>query len=479
MATIIADIRDGILSHLSAGYEVAQWRDGQDNGQRSRTATKWVIKETSFVGVPADGTARTRNDRASINRQIRELGRRAGVPVTVTDDLVDRNATVSEARSALAFEMVERSRMPIRTAIQNDYTDPAFQTRALSDALYGKLTGIAPSGRGGELVHRSLIDLMEMHLRSQGVHLRNTVPTEVFQAAMMTRAGMHSTSDFPIVLADTMNRRLGQLFKAAESGASAIAAPGTARDFRPITEVRTTSFPSLEKVEAETGEVKWGSLDEEGETLAIASYARGISLSFQVIVNDDLTAIDRAVRDVAFATAQLKAKLIVAALGAVLKDGKATFHEDHGNLAYASGDIAAPGETTLSAGRLAMEKQTPPGSDEPLGLTPAILLVPSELRTAGEKLLASINPTASDAVNVFAGRLQLAVEPRLKTAGEWYLFAAPGTYPVIRFLTLAGYDAPRFETEQMFKHLGVSYRTHWHVGAGPIDWRGAWKNPGA
>ena len=29
---------------------------------------------------------------------------------------------------------------------------------------------------------------------------------------------------------------------------------------------------------------------------------------------------------------------------------------------------------------------------------------------------------------------------------QWFLFAAPGTYPVIRFLTLAGFEGPRFET---------------------------------
>jgi hypothetical protein len=277
------------------------------------------------------------------------------------------------------------------------------------------------------------------------------------------------------VLADTMNRRLGELFKAAESGASAIVATGTARDFRPITEARLTSFPSLEPV-GEGGEISWGSMDEEGEVLAIASYARAIGVTFQVMVNDDLGAIDRAIRDTAFATAQLKAKLIVAALAAKLADGKVLFHADHGNLASAG---AAIGETTLSDGRVAMQRQTPPGSDEPLGINPAILLVAPEKQVAAEKMVAAINPASSSDVNVFSGKLQVAVEPRLATDTEWYLFAAPGTYPVLRFLTLAGYDAPAFETEQEFNRLGTSYRVHWHCGAGSTDYRGAWKNPGA
>jgi phage major head subunit gpT-like protein len=250
---------------------------------------------------------------------------------------------------------------------------------------------------------------------------------EVYRAAMLTRqtgGGLHTTSDFPILLADTMNRRLGELFRAAQSGASAIIATGTARDFRPVTEARLTSFPSMEPV-GEAGEIKWGSLTEEGELLALASFARAIAVSFQVMANDDLGAIDRSIRDVAFSAAQTKARLIVAALSASLSDGKALFHADHKNLA-ATG--AAPDETSLSEGRTAMLKQTPPGSSEPLGLSPSILLVPAELQTTAEKLVASITPPTTADVNVFSGKLQVAVEPRLATDAEWYLFASPGTY---------------------------------------------------
>lgn len=315
---------------------------------------------------------------------------------------------------------------------------------------------------------------MEHHARVTGLPLRSTNPAEIYATVMQTRGGMMTTDDFPTVLANTMGRRLGELFRAAESGASAIVATGTVNDFRPITEARTTSFPSLEPVN-QSGEIKWGALDEEGEPLAIASFARGITVSFQVAVNDDLGAIDRAIRDTGFAAAMLKAKLIVAALGATMGDTKALFHADHKNLATSG---AGPDETTLSAGRLAMMKQTPPGSTEPLGLSPAILLVPGELQTASEKLVAAINPSSSDDVNVFTGKLQVAVEPRLPDGKQWFLFCAPGTYPVIRFVTLAGFEGPRFETSQEFSRLGTSYRVHWHCGAGPVDHRGAWKNAG-
>ena len=88
-----------MIQHLSIGYEVAQWRDGTDaNGTRTRTAVKWTIREASFVAIPADRTAHTRNapgSRASINRAIRELcSRRASA--SVADDLIDHEASVED-----------------------------------------------------------------------------------------------------------------------------------------------------------------------------------------------------------------------------------------------------------------------------------------------------------------------------------------------------------------------------------------------
>jgi hypothetical protein len=477
LAGVINDIRDGILSNYSIGYSVSEWATGEANGRRQRIARKWKPVEVSVVAVPADHRARTRQGetgRIAINREIRALGRQCQVTDATVNDLIDREATLEEARSACLEHMQTRSRLEVRVGQEN--TSPEAHAAVTRDVLYARMTGTTPSERARPFMHRSVIDLMAHHLRVSGVSLRSEAPQEVYHAAMQTRAaGLHTTSDFSVAMADTMNRRLGELFRAAESGASAIVTTGTARDFRPITEARMTSFPSLEPL-SEAGEIKWGTMDEEGETLAIASYARAIGVTFQVIVNDDLGAIDRSIRDVAFATAQLKAKLVIAALAAKLADGKALFHADHKNLADTGAGID---ETSLDEARVAMMRQTPPGSTEPLGIVPTILLVPPELQIAAEKMVAAINPASSENVNVFAGKLQVAVEARLADDAQWFLFASPGAYPAVRFLTLAGYEAPAFETSEEFTRLGTSYRVHWHVGAGPTDFRGAWMNSGA
>ena len=192
-----------------------------------------------------------------------------------------------------------------------------------------------------------------------------------------------------------------------------------------MTAGRMSSFPSLELV-PEGADITFGTLAETGETMAVASYARAIAVSFQLLVNDDLDAIGRSVRDVAFAAQELKSKLILAALAATMSDGLALFHATHGNLA-ATG--APPDVPTLFAARLAMRKQRALDATTPLGISPAIFLVPPELETAADTLVATINRVDPSTVNPFMGKLAVAVEPRLTNATAWYLFAPVSTFP--------------------------------------------------
>jgi hypothetical protein len=158
--------------------------------------------------VAADPNARTRSrelapgSRAAVNRQIRELARRAGVSATVVEDLVDREATIEDARGAIFDSMLTRGSPIIRASVGHAYADPDLQVRAIGDVLYARLAGVAPQGAARELAHRSLIDIMGHYLRTVGVPLRSQDPAAVFEAAMTTRAaGLHTTSDFPIVTA--------------------------------------------------------------------------------------------------------------------------------------------------------------------------------------------------------------------------------------------------------------------------------------
>src|ERR1051325_2197122 len=54
------DVCAGIIRAVSVGYTVERWRDGREDGRRTRTAVEWTPKELSLVAIPADAGATVR-----------------------------------------------------------------------------------------------------------------------------------------------------------------------------------------------------------------------------------------------------------------------------------------------------------------------------------------------------------------------------------------------------------------------------------
>ena len=74
------------------------------------------------------------NNRAAINRQIRSLAARAGVVSTVIDDLIDREASLDDARNALFDNLLSRGAAALRAAPPASTDDPAVFVRAAGEA---------------------------------------------------------------------------------------------------------------------------------------------------------------------------------------------------------------------------------------------------------------------------------------------------------------------------------------------------------
>ena len=160
--------------------------------------------------------------------------------------------------------------------------------------------------------------------------------------------------------------------------------------------------------------------------------------------------------------------------GPIMKDTKALFHADHGNINAVTG--TAPSETTLSAARLAMRKQTGL-SGGLIDVTPFAVLIPSDMETATEKLLTTIRAITISDVNVFA-TLRLIVEPRLLNPKAWFVVANPASVDGLEYAYLAGATGPQVESQAGFKVDGVEIRVRLDFGAGFIELRGWYRNKG-
>lgn len=485
---VLADIGDGTLRGLSIGYGVAEWKDGREGARRIRTATRWTPVEVSIVPVPADAGAHFRNGdplmpddnpqvltRAETNAEIRAIATTAGLTRDWADAQIDAEATPEAAREAAFAAMRQRSAdtstRNTRAEITLDHTDPAVIATRAGEALYARShPGHEISAQGRQYAHMTIPDLARDCLRRSGIATSGLAAETV-----LTRA-LHSTSDFPLILGDAVNREMRAAYNAAPSGVRQVAKQSTARDFRTKRKLTLGDAPALEKVQ-EGGEFKHGTIDESQETYRIETFGKIIGITRQVMVNDDLGAFTDLPRRMGVAARAFENDTLAAMVMAnpALSDGKAVFHADHGNIQVSEelppNDTLAMSAETLSTARLAMRRQTGLGGLL-IDVTPRFVLVPPELETTAEKLLAEIAATRTEDVNPF-GKLVLLVEPRLSVAKRWYVVADPASAEGLEYAYLEGAPGPQIETRAGFEVDGVQTRIRLDFGAGWTDHR-AW-----
>ena len=479
LAAVVRDIGDGVLRCLSVGYSVEQWADGSRDGKRTRTATKWTPREVSFVAVPADRNAHTRsfnmqtNERPTINRHIRELAARAGCATSITDDLIDRSATIEEARSAILDDLLRRGSVAISPARQADqtYESPDFFRASVADALYTRIDPKSkPTEHARQFCGLSLAEIGRLTLQ------RNGISTAGLGAdAIITRA-LNSTSDYPAVLANVLDKSLRTAYEAAPSGLKEVARQTTNVDFRAKLRIMLDSTGITLEPTTESGEFRYGSMVDASEAYAVSTYGKIFGITRQVIINDDLNAFGDISRRLGSAAAQFEAKFLSDLLIAnptMKEDGNPLFCSAHGNIAQTG---AAPSVDTLSAARLAMRQQTGQGGGL-INVVPRVLVVGPDLETDAEKLIAEIRPVTVDTVNPFSKLTKLVVEPRLPPYG-WYVVADAAEVDGLEYAYLASSPGPQMETRVGFEVDGLEARVRLDFGGGFVDWRGWYYNPG-
>ena len=308
LAPIVRDISDGVIRHLSVGYSVEQWMDGTAGGKRTRTAAKWTPREVSFVAVPADRNAHTRNDsmneRVTINRQIRELASRAGVTAAITNEIIDRQLTVEEARQIVLDDVIRRGSIAIMPS-RPSFDDPAFFRDAVTDALY---TRIAPSHKPSEAARQyvgmSLVEIARLTLQRSGVSTAGLGPDSLITRAL---EGAGTTSDYANIMANVLDKSLRVAYESAPSGLKEVARQTTAADFRSKMRVLLDSTGMTLEAVNEAGEFKSGSMIDAAESYAVSTFGKIFSITRKLIVNDDLNAMGDISRRLGIAAAQFEA----------------------------------------------------------------------------------------------------------------------------------------------------------------------------
>lgn len=293
---------------------------------------------------------------------------------------------------------------------------------------------------------------------------------------------MHSTSDFPNLLSNAVNKSLLDLYQQVESPLKQISRRNDRGDFKSGSIINLGQFPPLLEV-LETGEVSYGSIGESAETWALKSYGRIFALSFKALTNDDLSGLGDWARMAAITSAQAESDLLFALLsanayaGATMSDGAALFHTSHANLAGTPGDISI---TTLGAAVAGLRKQVGLGSTTPLGIVPAYMLVgPGKEMVAKQTLSSAVVPNTQSSANPWVGSIVVLIEPRYLARNDWSVWGSPSLWPCLEYGYLAGTGGPVVVTREGFENFGIECRVALHFGCGVVDFRGAQRNAGA
>jgi HK97 family phage prohead protease len=483
LAGIRRDIETGILDSLSFGFTVPKWREFSEGGTRVREAEQVVVHEVSFVPIGADPQAKTRSEESmeqQTQEQIRSIATAVGVAAPFADDLIQRKVTLDDARTAIIQEAARNvpqidNRAPATVTREQA---PDDLTRAAGEALYCRIDPtFKPTDQARPFVGRRLADVARELLRQRGL---NTFGSD---AEIITRA-LNTTSDLANVVGVFANKIAAQAYQVAPSGLKAVCKRGASHpDFRGRNIIRRGELPTLEKVN-EHGEFKRGSVLDDRQTYAVATYGKVFGMSRQLLIDDDLGLLADIASGWGIAAMEFENQTLVSLLtansgaGPTLADTKAMFHTAHGNLAGAG---AAISDTAFGAARLALRSMKGLNGTIPINATPKYLVVPAALETTAEKYLAPFYPNTPASVNPFTGAMALVVDPRLDavSATRWYVFADPAVLPVIEYAYLAGFEGVQVEARLGFDVDGVEIRARLDFGAGGIDFRGAYSNPGA
>lgn len=397
------------------------------------------------------------------------------------DNLINSGATADAARSAI-FTHLQTNQVLIRGQHANisHGADEADKVRsAMSIAIEHRVNPKTELKEGAQDFRgMTMLELGKDCLERAGVKTRGMSRVAVAQAALnITRSvGMNSTSDFPVILGNTINRSLRSEYAVQPRTFTGWASQGVAQDFRDMTRAALGDFDDFQEVK-EGGEYEYGTVGEEAEKYHVVKYGRLIAYTWEMMINDDLGAFQRIPRKIASAAARKQSDLVYAILtgNPQMSDNTALFHANHNNLATA----AAIGIDSIGLMRKLFRDQTGIDKKDALNLTPEYLITGS----ANEQLAlqyTSTNFTANVAgnVNVWAGLTKPIIEPRIKDKA-WFFAASPGVIDTVEYSFLEG-EGELFTTQREgFEVDGVEIKARMVFGCKALDFRGLAKNPGA
>lgn len=417
-------------------------------------------------------------------REIRGVVRLSPCPFengeAMADSLIRSGASVDAAKQKVWDALAARSEATaIDTTPPVAYGNPVAYggygsqfLAAASDALAARMGAVPESTHPAarDFQDTSLTGMAAMCLNAAGRSTLGVSRTKLVQMAM-------TTSDFPDLLSGTANKSLTTRFEAMAEDHRQFCESANLPDFKPASAVNVSLLPGL-LLKPEAAEIQYGALSDGAETYKLATYARGLSLSREAIINDDLQAFSSLIAAAANASARLERDLVfnVLTTNAAMSDSVALFHATHGNLT----DVADIDVAWLNAARVLMRQQKDSNGGYVM-TKPRFIICPVGLEGDAEALVASLTYRPSTDTEISTPKwvkgLAIVSDPRLDavSAQTWYLLSDPTVAPTIRLGYLNNVTSPVVEDDKDFDADLFKYKIRFDVCAAAVGYAGAVK----
>lgn len=444
---------------------------------------------------PTEPTDRDRGAAAERERvqNIRNACKAARMTREFEDKLIADGVSESEA-SRRIFKILEDRDPDVptqgaRPQVEMAGDDPLVHARAgIINAILNRVNpGQFPlEDVGRKYRGMSCLDIGRAFLNARGVRTTNMTRSDLVDAmlARTTRAGYHTTTDFPMLFEDAANKNLRAAYEAAPQTWRAISKPVSISDFKPSRQLQVGDAPGLDEV-LEHGEFQQGTITEAKEVVQLKTYGKIFAITRQALINDDLNAFGEVPAAFGRKARDKESDLAWAQITSnpTMGDGVALFHTaSHFNLSGTSDAISI---TSLGAARAALRNQKGLDAVTLLNLGVRYLIVPAAKETLADQHVTQLTPAQTSNANPFGpgGRtpLTVIVEPRLDVAStvSWYVATDAASAPVLYYATLDGQSGPEVRQMEGFDVDGMKFRARIDVAFKAADWRAIFKNPGA
>jgi len=471
--------RDGILTDVSIGYEIVGYDvQKRENDIDLVTVTDFNIYELSAVGIGFDSGATKREKEDNMPKELLE---RLSELIAKAERTAEENAEMAKLeRMKLDEENADRAKESkddaaakkirvleekiaeadrqneIRSICDEYNASEELRTKFLEKGTADQLrkalldekiskeakTRTYVSANGG-MRDEMLGDMADGFAMRMGVKVENA-SNEAKQFSMASLLDMGRaltgyagydkmalakrtlvTADFPLLLENAGNRILTQNFAEVDATYREWVAEEDVADFRSQTDVTFGNGGELPRI-YDGGELNEADAEESGETWNIDSYGRKFTLTRQMLINDDLRALNRLFSEFGITASRTLNAHVYRLLQAQkeyanykMSDGYGIFNAtNHKNVQSLSLDADG-----LSKGKALMRKQKDLAGN-PINLSARYLIVGADLEQTALQLL---NSTADLADNKNEGVVNVhykSVNPIIDNAisgDSWYL----------------------------------------------------------